>query len=144
MQAASEVPPVTPYPVAPLHNYPPPWPGTQIKIQNPNAPFAVVPQPAQNTLFFRFAPGNAQANQIQTSSWPCRKVVLYAPGVGADVSNLKSIYMALQGGAVAQGLHTAEFPPGSSLTIEVSDINLLWFVAQNATDLVTGFAESYP
>ncbi len=130
-----------PYPAALMPIAPIPFPKPGIQLNFPAQ--AVVTVPSNNALVFRFAPGT-QATQIQTSSWAARKVVLYTPGPGSDSPNIASIYMALQGGAIVLGGHTAEIPPGSALTIEISDITLLWFVAHNSTDVISGWAESYP
>ncbi len=144
------------YPVAPLHVYPPPWPsggGNAVAlgiIQNGNLvilPFGMKPvvlptmnYPPSGALFFRFIVG-AQARQIQTSSYACRKVIAFAPGPTADSPNLKSVYMGLQGLGVA-GVTSMEIPPGGAATIDISDASLIYFIGQNATDIITGWAES--
>jgi len=91
-------------------------------------------------LFFRFPPGTG-AQQIQTSSWPCRKIVYFAPGLLADAPNALSIYAGTQG-VSAQGRSSMEIPPGGAGVIETDDIVNIFFVAQNATDIITGYAEA--
>jgi hypothetical protein len=91
--------------------------------------------PPGGALFFRFAPDTA-ARQIQQGTYPCRKIVFFAP-----IGNAASIYMGTQGVSVA-GDTSMEIPPGSSGTIDISDVILIYFVAQNATDIITGWAES--
>lgn len=149
--STGQKPVVPPYPVSPLHQYFPPWPPTggtggvlatspPYPPSQPNQPPApVLPvenHPPSGALFFRFAPG-VKAVQIQTASWACRKIVFFAPS-----GNALSIFIGLQGISNA-GPTTMEIPPGGSGVIDINDIILVYFVAGNATDIITGWAESF-
>jgi len=132
--------------------YFPPWPpsgatsstigtiinGNIVPVPQGQGPPPVLPVhevPPTGILWFRFTPGT-KAIQIQTSSWPSRKIVFYAP-----TTNLLSIFMG-PSSVTPFGSATMEIPPGSSGTIEIADVILIYFVAQNATDILTGWVES--
>lgn len=148
--------PLPPYLVAPPHIYPKPWPpsgGLQLSLASILAgnliplpyqkPPLVLPThdwPPSGLLFFRLAPGTT-AVQIQQGTWPCRKIVFSAPGVASATPNLLSIFMGTQG-VQPNGAASMEIPPGGSGTIDIADVILVYFVAQNTTDIITGWAES--
>ncbi len=143
--------PLPPPPVSPLHQYFPPWPssgslalqlatlraGDLIPIPYGSQPLVLPTHelPPSGLLFFRLQPG-VKAVQIQQGSWPCRKIVFSAPS-----GNLLSMFMGTVG-VQPYGSASMELPPGSSGTIDVADVILIYFVAQNATDIITGWAES--
>jgi len=91
---------------------------------------------------FRF-PVGILARQILESgrSFPCRLIVVTAPDDGFSQANLLSIFYAI--GSSASVLdESSELPPGSSETIHIDDVNKLWFIAQNTTDIVFGRVEA--
>jgi len=137
-------------PVAPLHTYFRPWPpggGTQLALATIiNGTLYVIPygsqplvlpthdQPTSSALFFNFAPG-LTATQIQQGSWPCRKIIFYAPS-----TNGGNIYLGTQG--VSPTTANLPIPPGGSGVIDISDVTTLYWVADIATDIIAGWAES--
>jgi hypothetical protein len=116
--------------------------GTLYPLKFGAAPL-VVPiheSPPSALYYFRFAPGT-QARQFATTSWHCRKVVYSAPGTGFAAANSLSIWLGSNGVAPATS-SSFEIPPGASGVVETNDIINLWWVGQNTTDIIQGYAES--
>ena len=145
------------YPAAPIPVPPLPWPpggGTAPALGSIQAGYlvpllSVLPgatplqkiilptheSPPSSVLPFNFAPGT-EAVQIQTTSWPCRKIVFYAPS-----TNSLPIFMGTQG--VGYGAEKA-YPivPGQPGEIDIADVIIIYWVAGNLTDIIQGWAES--
>ena len=94
--------------------------------------------PLQNN-YFRFIPGT-MPTQIQSTSLPIRRLVAYAPGLGSLAPNTQSIFFGGTGLSVG-GASSGELPPGAAVGIQTFDIIEIYWVAQNATDLITGWVE---
>ena len=149
------------YSVGPPHTYYKPWPpnssnltlggiqaGTLVPI-NPGG--GIVPlqpialptseSPPSGMLPFNFAPGlqggvyEATGVQVQTSSYPAKECVFFAP-----TSNALNIYVGQQG--TAFGSKGFPIPPGGAGTIHVADVVLLYWAAGNLTDVITGWFSS--
>jgi hypothetical protein len=94
--------------------------------------------PIQNN-YFRFAPGTTPS-QIQSTSLAIRRIIAYAPGLGSLAPNTNSIFFGGTGLSVA-GITSTELPPGASVGIQTNDVIAVYWIAQNATDLITGWLE---
>jgi hypothetical protein len=143
------------YPASKIPVPPPPFPlsggtalvlgsiqnGTLVPLFGPNLPTLqpiVLPiheSPPSSIFPFNFAPGET-AVQIQPTSWPCRKIVFYAP-----TTNTGNIYMGMVG-ISPTSIKIFPIAPGQPGTVDISDINLIYWVATNTTDVISGWAES--
>ncbi len=114
---------------------PPAWPNPPV---GKNGIFGV----SAGGFTFRFTVGTA-ARQIflDGHSYKCRKIVIVAPDADFAQANNQSIFYALGPSATALD-GSSELPPGTSETISIDDVNKLWFIAQNGSDLVFGRVES--
>lgn len=123
-----------PYQVAPLHRYFKPWPTPR---QDPE-----IKTISEGGFTFRFAVGTS-ARQIYLDGhpFPCRRIIIVAPDSDFAQANTQSIFYAI--GATASALDgSSELAPGTSETINIDNVNKLWFIAQNPTDIIFGRVEA--
>ena len=128
-------PPFPPYQVAPLHQYFKPWPVNR-------ASTGEVTNVSDDGFTFRFIVGMA-ARQIVADGHPyaCRRIIVIAPDADFAQANTQSVFYAV--GPSASALDgSSELPPGTAETININNVNKLWFVAQNNTDILFGRVEA--
>lgn len=143
------------YPAAQIPVAPPPFPpgggtglvlggiqgGTLVPLAGPGIPtlqpiiLPIHETPPSAILPFNFAPGT-EAVQIQVASWPCRRIVFFAPS-----GNSLFISMGMQGIGY-DSAKTYSIAPGSAGVVDINDVITIYWVAGNATDIITGWAES--
>ena len=102
-------------------------------------------EPAQQRISaggftFRFIVGTA-ARQLYPNNYPCKQIIVVAPGPDFAEYNRESIFYGIGQGAFALD-EASEWPPGTSETIHIDNTTKLWVVGQNNTDIIFGRVEA--